>query len=141
MWPSKYEDALSEWYILRQTATNLKNLEDSLHLINNWWAKAPMVNNLLHFADYEDWPGPWDLLTFSGYCTVATSMGICYTLLLLEHKDINRIQIVQTNISTVIHINDGQYILNDERGDIMPSNDIQEILYSIDCEYFKNKIK
>ncbi len=139
MWPVKYEDLLAEWCTLREQAAILP-IEESLHLINDFWARAPIINNYLHISDYEDWPLPWDLLSLTGFCDVAKSLAMCYTIILIEHKDINKLEIVQNNISTIVYVNGGEFILNDELGTIKYTDEPLDILHSVDCEYFKNKI-
>ncbi len=140
MWNDRYEDLLKEWYDLRQEAARLP-IEDSLHLINNWWARAPMVNHYLHIVDYEDWPLPWDLLAEIGFCDIAKCLGIVYTILLIEHEDITSLHIVQTDNYNLVQVNDGQFTLNDALGEIVSDQNDIHVKYSIDCEYFKNKLK
>jgi hypothetical protein len=67
----------------------------------------------LHWDDYESWPNPWQLLDDNIYCDVAKCLGICYTLTLAEHPDIQDFQMVLTeqDHSIVIACNN-KYILN-----------------------------
>jgi len=139
MWPASYEDALSEWSALRTQTSDLE-LADALHTIQNWWQHAPLVEHYLHVADYEDWPLPWDLLADNTFCDLAISLGMCYTLLLIKHKDINSLCICQTANYSVVDINGGQYTLNDQPGSITSDIDESEYKYSIDCEYFRCKL-
>ena len=141
MWNNRYEALLEEWYNLRQKAATLP-IEDSLHLIDDWWAKAPLINNYLHMDDYSSWPLPWDLLAEYSFCDVAKCLGIMYTLLLIEHEDIHSLHIVQTEDEySLVQINNGQYTLNDQIGEIISDQSEIHVKYSIDCEYFKNKLK
>lgn len=140
MWPNRYEDALLEWNRLRSEAQKLP-LEEALHLVQDWWARAPLVAHYLHPADYEDWPLPWDLLADNTFCDLAKCLGIVYTLLLVDHKEITSLHIIQTDNYYVVSVNNGRFILNDQPGQIAGSVDDADIKYSLDCEYFKNKIK
>ena len=112
-----------------------------MHSINDWWARAPLVNHHLHIADYEDWPLPWDLLADNTFCELAKCLGIVYTILLIDHVEISSLHIIQTDNYYVVSVNNGRFILNDQPGEISGQLLDAEIKYSLDCEYFKNKIK
>lgn len=141
MWTNRYEDLLLEWADLRNRASSLP-LEDALHLVQNWWNTAPITNPYLHIADCDEWPLPWDLLAQNGFCDLAKCIGICYTLILAELPQIKSLHIVQTdNYYTIVHVNDGQYVLNDCIGEIIPSDTDYRIRHSVDCQCLANKLK
>lgn len=140
MWTTKYEDLLLEWADLRAKAAELP-IEDALTLIHNWWNTAPIVNHTVHFNDEENWPLPWDLLAQDGYCDVAKCLGICYTLLLIKHEDIKSLHMVQTDNYTLVQVNEGQYVLNDQPDAITADMSDLRIRYVYDCELLKDKIQ
>ena len=78
-----------------------------------------MVNHHLHWDDWRDWPDPWNLLADNIWCDVAKALGIMYTLLLVEHKDIVDIQMITDDEANLVLINDGKYILNWAPGEIV----------------------
>ena len=140
MWADRFEDLLVEWVELRSKAVELP-LDEALLLVQDWWDRAPIVNNTVHFTDTENWPGPWDLLAYGAYCDVAKCLGICYTLLLIKHEDINSLHLLQTDNYTLVRVNEGQYILNDQPGEITMDQSDLRIRYTYDCEYLKAKLQ
>ena len=118
-----------------------QTIDDALHTVHDWWQTAPMVNHTIHINDEDNWPLPWDLLTKNGYCDVAKCLGIVYTLLLIEHEDINSLHIAQTDNYTLVQVNNGEYTLNDQLGSITTDQDDLHVRYSINCEYLKEKIQ
>ena len=140
MWTPYYEDLLLEWAALRTEASELP-LEEALTLIHEWWNQAPIVNNTVHFTDPDNWSLPWDLLAQNGYCDVAKCLGICYTILLIQHEDINSLFMVQTDNYTLVQVNEGQYTLNDQPDQITMDQTDLRIIHSFDCEYLKAKLQ
>jgi hypothetical protein len=140
MWANSYENILLEWTNLREEVHDLP-LAAALHKVQDWWAQAPLVDHYLHIVDYDEWPLPWDLLAENTYCEIAKCLGMCYTLLLIKHEEINSLHIVQTDNYCLLQINDGRYTLNDQPGEIMADQADIHVKYSINCEYFKNKLE
>ncbi len=140
MWTQSYDDLLLEWAALREQASSLP-LEEALKLIHDWWNTAPILNNTVHFNDEKNWPLPWDLLAQNGYCDVAKCLGICYTIMLIQHEDINSLYMVQTDNYTYVQINEGQYTLNDQPDQITMDQSDLRIKFSYNCEDLKDKIK
>ena len=140
MWTQAYDELLLEWAALRDQAKALP-LEEALTLIHEWWNMAPIVNNTVHFTDPENWPGPWDLLAQPAYCDVAKCLGMCYTLLLIKHEDINSLHMLQTDNYCYVQINEGQYMLNDQPDQITMDQSDLRIRFSYNCEDLKDKIK
>jgi hypothetical protein len=110
MWQPRFDDRLLEWRELRNKSTQL-NLEDALVTVDQWWQRAPLTNHYLHLDEYEKWPLPWDLLADDIYCDLAKCLGIVYTLMLIKHKDIESIRILQLEDFYAVEIN-SEYILN-----------------------------
>ena len=140
MWTPYYEDLLLEWAALRAEASALP-LEEALTLIHEWWNQAPIVNNTVHFTDPDNWPLPWDLLAQSAYCDVAKCLGICYTIMLIQHEDINSLYMVQDDNYTYVRINEGQYMLNDQPNQITMDQTDLRIRFSYNCEDLKSRIQ
>ena len=140
MWNNRYEALLEEWYNLRQKAATLP-IEDSLHLIDDWWAKAPLINNYLHMDDYSSWPLPWDLLAEYSFCDVAVCLGKAYNLL-LSRNDIESMYIGETNEIKYLEIitTVSTFILTNEAGVIHSTIDKDLIVRKVDCKFFKDKI-
>ena len=139
MWTNDYDQLLAEWAALREQGKDLP-LKETLILVNDWWWQSPIINPYLHIADPEDWPSPWDLLAEKGFCDLAKSLGMCYTLLLMRHKEINSLRIVQTDNYTLVLVND-QYVLNEQLGDVTADLTDIRIVHSVDGQVLKNKLK
>ena len=99
----------------RQQAQSL-DLESALILINDWWFRLPWQPYYLHWDDQADWPDPWQLLNDNIYCDLARGLGICYTLIMIDHPDIKDLELVQCEGTNLVRINGGKYILNYESG-------------------------
>ena len=111
MWPVKFEDRLVQWSILREEAKNL-SLESSLNKINHWWQQTPWSPYHLHWDDLETWPNPWELLSDNLFCDLARSLGIVYTTIMIDHPDIDKIELASCDETNLVLINQGKYILN-----------------------------
>jgi len=136
MWNDRYEDLLVEWAKLREHVKPLP-IEDALHLIHDWWNHAPITGTTIHITDPDAWPGPWDLLSQNAFSDLERCLGMCYTILLLEREDIKSLQVVQTDNYSLVQINNGQYTLNDEPGNItMDQNELQ-IRFLVDANDLK----
>jgi hypothetical protein len=140
MWPNTFENRLLSWKQLRSQTTQL-NLEDALHATNQWWFRAPWRPYFLHWDDQESWPDPWELLDNNFFCELARSLGIVYTLELLDRPDIENVEIVDIGIANLVQVNDGKYILNYDPKHILniPSKDFQ-VVRRLSGEKLKNKI-
>ena len=111
MWPTTFEERLSAWHKLRQTTKTL-DLDLALSTINDWWFNSPMINRHLHWDDHESWPSPWDLLADNMYCDLARALGMLYTIAIIDHPEVESIELVRTENDNLVLINQGKYILN-----------------------------
>jgi len=139
MWNNDYYDLISEWSELRNKAKILP-IYDALHLIHDWWQQAPIVSPYLEILEPESWPNPWELLANNGFCDLAKCLGICYTIQLLNRKEINSLRIVQTdNYYILVIVNDGEFVLNDRLGEIEPMASKINIIHIIDMTHTRIK--
>ena len=108
-----------EWNQLR--ADNQSNdLESALLAINNWWQMLPMDSHYLHWDDVERWPDPWDLIADGIFCPIAKSLGIIYTLHLINRPEIKDLQFAKTHEGdNLVLVNQGKYILNWAPGELL----------------------
>ena len=141
MWPLTFEERLQDWRDLRDQCL-LVDYEIALHLINDWWWRAPIVNHYLHWDDDESWPDPWDLLADNHFCDLAKSLGIVYTILMLNHDETHSLELVQTPDSNLVQVNKGKYILNWAPRELLNNQSTQiTIRKTLDCQRFKNLIR
>lgn len=106
------DDRLLAWNQLRENNKN-NSLEQALLNINNWWQLLPINTHYLHWDDIERWPDPWDLIADGIFCDLAKSLGIVYTIHLLERSDIIQVDFAETDQGdNLVLVNQGKYILN-----------------------------
>ena len=125
MWQPRFDDRLLEWRELRTQSAQF-DLEDALVAVDQWWQRAPLTSHYLHLDEYEKWPLPWDLLADDIYCDLAKCLGIVYTLILIKHKDIQSIRILQLEDFYVVEVNSG-YILNYIPNEIVNTNTLPDL--------------
>lgn len=111
MWPSRFEERLQRWNDLR-VQCDRDQLGEAMSAINRWWMATPWTAYYLHWDDLPRWPDPWQLLSDNIYCDLARSLGIVYTLLMLERSDVPDAAIVETNHGNLVLVDGGKYILN-----------------------------
>ena len=115
----EFEDRLVQWNQLR--ADNQSNdLEIALLAINDWWQMLPLDSHYLHWDDIDNWPDPWDLLADGIFSSTSKSLGIVYTLHLINRPEINDLQFAQTKEGdNLVLVNQGKYILNWAPGEML----------------------
>lgn len=111
MWPRQFETRLQGWHILRSDC-HMLDTESCLQKINHFWMNTPWKPYYLHWDDQNSWPDPWQLLADDIYCDLARSLGIVYTILLLDRTDIGSVSIVETDQGNLVQVQGGKYILN-----------------------------
>ena len=119
MWPTTFEARLTSWNFLREQCQDLP-VEPALSRINDWWFRAPWRPYHLHWDDQTAWPDPWQLLSDNVYCDVARSLGILYTITLLDRADMAPFRLVLTDDDrNLVLVAKEKYILNWESGNIV----------------------
>ena len=112
MWPVTFDSRLQAWVELRSRCQSL-DLENALTAINRWWFNTPWQPYYLHWDDQADWPDPWQLLSDNVYCDLARSLGILYTISLLERADMADAELVLADDgSNLVLVAKEKYILN-----------------------------
>jgi len=136
-----YEDRLVLWNQLR-TENFDNDLESALLAINNWWQMLPLDNAYLHWEDDQNWPDPWDILADGVFCDLTKSLGIVYTLHLLNRNDINDVMLAVTDEGdNLVLVNDAKYILNWAPGEILNTATSQlEITKTMDATIATKKL-
>lgn len=123
----KFEDRLVLWNQLR-TDNQSNDLETALLAINDWWQLLPLDSHYLHWDDIDNWPDPWDLLADGIFSSTSKSLGIVYTLHLINRPEINDLQFAQTKEGdNLVLVNQGKYILNWAPGEMLNTSTAQKI--------------
>ena len=111
MWPQKFEQRLNSWHEMRATAQSQAALP-ALNTINKWWHQSPWSPYYLHWDDLPSWPDPWQLLDDNIYCPVARSLGILYTITIINHPELQQSLLALTEPGdSVVLANNKKYVL------------------------------
>jgi hypothetical protein len=111
MWAPSFQGRLASWVQLRNTNVG-RDLESALSSINSWWMETPWKPYYLHWDDCDRWPNPWQLLETNVFCDLARALGMCYTIEMMQHADIQDYRLIETENSNLVLVNQGKYILN-----------------------------
>lgn len=100
-----------------------------------------MVNHSLDWHDQTDWPDPWQLLQFAGYCDLARALGMSYTIMMADWCDPCYFDMIHTKIGIFVGCSQPKYTLNWSPGTIVntPFQD-SDIMYRRCINELKNKI-
>jgi len=142
IWPSRYEDRLSQWLRLREDNRH-NDLETALLAINDWWQRPLWVPYYLHWDDMPEWPDPWDLLADNHFCSVAKALGIVYTIHMISRPDITSLQMAvnRDSADNLVLVNEGKYILNWAQGQLVNITSPQvNIVRAVDSAVITKKI-
>lgn len=141
MWPAHFPQRLDAWNQLRIQASVLP-IEQSLYTINQWWFQTPWTPYHLHWDDRPDWPDPWQLLSDNVYCSLARSLGIMYTIALMDRPDMQDAQIVESDSDNLVLVGDRKYILNWDPTEIVNiSPNIKRISKFVTQEQIKQQLR
>lgn len=138
----EFEDRLVHWNQLREDNQS-NDLETALLAINDWWQMLPLDSHYLHWDDVERWPDPWDLLADGVFCSVAKSLGIVYTLHMINRPEINNLQFAQTKEGdNLVLVNQGKYILNWAPGEMLNTTTAQkaQIIQTMEASVVTKKL-
>lgn len=137
-----YTYRLQSWSTLKNNLRT-QTLEKICVEVDNFWQKAPIQNHYLHPDFIKDWPTPWELLLENVFCNYAKGLGMIYTLLLLDTKNIEFVEAKDDNSNEVVLVlvDDAKYVLNYWPGTVL-NNDIAafKITRTIDITPLYKKI-
>jgi len=139
MWYNDFSDRLESWTKLRKEITTLE-LKPALDLINTWWQETPWKPYHLHWDDKEIWPDPWQLLSDNIFCELARSLGMLYTISMIDHPDLTSAKLVLTEDErNLVLVNKTKYILNWNEEVIVNTQLTKKIKKSFSLEEVKQK--
>lgn len=139
MWATSFQDRLASWVRLRNTGAGL-DLESALGRINQWWQQTPWKPYYLHWDDCDHWPDPWQLLDTNVFCDLARALGICYTIEMMQHPDVQDYRLIETENSNLVLVNRGKYILNYDAGvQVNTTPEYQQYRRSITQDRIQNR--
>ncbi len=111
MWPKTFPERLQAWASLREQCAH-DDLETCLTKINSWWQQTPWCPYHLHWDDRPSWPDPWQLLDDNIFCSLARSLGIMYTIAILDRPDLQDAVLTEVDGDNLVLVAGGKYILN-----------------------------
>jgi hypothetical protein len=108
-----YATRLRNWSELRTKLID-KPLDIQCIEIDKFWQRVPTQTHYLHTDFIKDWPTPWELLNDNVYCYYSRALGMIYTLLLLDTKNIELVEAVDDNSNEVVLVlvDNAKYLLN-----------------------------
>ena len=107
-----YATRLRNWSELRTKLID-KPLDIQCIEIDKFWQRVPTQTHYLHTDFIKDWPTPWELLNDNVYCYYSRALGMIYTLLLLDTKNIELVEAVDDNSNEVVLVLvENKYVLN-----------------------------
>jgi hypothetical protein len=124
MWPCTFEQRLVAWTGLREAVQFLPQ-EICLREINSWWFNSPWTPYHLHWDDRSTWPDPWQLLEDNIFCSVARSLGIMYTVVMLDRPDLQDTVMIDSENDNLVLVEQGKYILNWDRDTIVNTSSLK----------------
>lgn len=108
-----YPYRLKSWSTLRSKILSLPTSEKCIE-IDNFWQRVPLINHYLHTDYIREWPDPWQLISDNTYCNYARALGMIYTLILTDTKNIALVEAKDDNSNEVVLVlvDDAKYVLN-----------------------------
>jgi hypothetical protein len=108
-----YEARLRAWATLREKISQLPIVQKCVE-IDAFWQRVPLMNHYLHVDYINDWPGPWQLISDNTYCYYSRALGMIYTLILSDTKNIELVEAKDDNSNEVVLVlvDNAKYVLN-----------------------------
>ncbi len=138
----EYFQRLKSWFELRQKLSQ-STIDQKCISVDQYWQQAPLVNYYLHYDFVDEWPDPWQLISDNNYCIIARGLGMVYTLMLLDVKDIDyRMAVNDMGEEVFLVIVDNKFVLN-YWPNTVDTNKISDFTLkkSISIDLLKQKIK
>lgn len=108
-----YETRLRAWATLREKIPQLP-IDQKCVEIDNFWQRVPLMTHYLHTDYINDWPDPWQLISDNLYCYYGRALGMIYTLILSDTKNIELVEAIDDNSNEVVLVlvDNAKYVLN-----------------------------
>lgn len=108
-----YETRLRAWATLREKIPQLP-IDQRCVEIDNFWQRVPLMTHYLHTDYINDWPDPWQLISDNLYCYYGRALGMIYTLILSDTKNIELVEAIDDNSNEVVLVlvDNAKYVLN-----------------------------
>lgn len=134
---------LKEWKNFRSDIATLNTFEKILKTID-FWKDAPLVNFVLNYNEYKDWPSPWELIYENFYDSIVLSYVMSQTLLLIDEDQSHELWYIKPDIEhdyCMILIVDDMYVLNYSYGSVILKDNLKYDNCLIRLKYENKKLK
>lgn len=126
-WQLAPSERLKEWRKFRKHLETLDD-EDCVAQIIDWWSTAPLSTRVIDPFDNTHWPDPWQLLYNGEYDENIISLGIAYTLELLDWEcEVLLVQNTEKGFLNLVILVDDDYVLNYTYNKVEPSSVLSDV--------------
>lgn len=130
-------ERLQDWRKFRETLTVFDSISPERRIID-WWSLLPYTLRAIDIYNSKQWPSPWELVYYGDYCKSSISLGIAYTLCLIDNSWQDRIKILMINdeldIFLVVLLDD-KYLINYSYKEIIEFDSLDvQVLETFSCD-------
>lgn len=112
VWQLMPQERLKEWRKFRKSVEHLDD-EELLRKVVDWWKLTPIGSKTIDPYDNKDWPNPWDLIHDGNFDENAVTLGMAYTLHLLDWPcEVALVQGIENKYIGLVVIVDDEHVLN-----------------------------
>ncbi len=131
-------ERLQDWRRFRETLT-----EDDLDKIIEWWSSLPYTMRAIDIYNSKQWPNPWELIYYGEFCKSSISLGIAYTLCLIDEswQDRTKILMIDDNSLDIflVVLLDDKYLVNYSYKEIIEFDSLDvKVLETFSCDEHLN---
>lgn len=135
---------IKEWRDFR-ISINDKNEVDQLTDVVEYWSKAPLVNYVLDYNTFKEWPTPWELISEDYFDSITIAYLMMETLITLKwNKDRFVLSYIKPDDNSdyiMVLIVDNKYVLNYSYNEIYDINDLKYDKCLINIKYENDILK
>ena len=131
-------ERLQDWRRFRETITIFDSISPERKVID-WWSSLPYTLRAIDIYNSKQWPTPWELVYYGDYCKSSISLGIAYTLCLIEKSWQDRIKLLLIDdngldIFLVVLLDD-KYLINYSYKEIIEFDSLDvQVLETFSCD-------
>lgn len=129
MWIELPSDRLRWWHNFRLDLDKV-SLSEAIEQCYHLWSYCPLQKYYLLIDQFDNWPGPWELVYDNVYCDIAKCLGIVYTLYLTKHQphlEIRQYNDLETNtLYNLVFVERGKYVLNLEHDTVLNKKHVEK---------------
>lgn len=139
----KIKDRLQDWRDFRKSLQG----KDETYIIENildYWSKKPIVNFVLNYNDYKNWPTPWELISEDYFDSICIAYLMMETFISLGfNKERFELRYIKPDINSeciMILILDNCKVFNYSYNEIYNIEDISYINCLVKIKYINDNL-